>query len=474
MVSETILSVLKTVSDYKTLEDELWRIVSEQMRVAVVAVLEQVDEELSKSREKGLRFIGYRERSVLGIFGEIRLRRRYYRRRDGSYVFLIDEALGLPPEGSLVGRLQEAAIQMSTCMPFRKAAEFIERLTGQKISHQTIHRHVQEVGKAAVEADKERRRALFDDGEIVDGASTRQETKHLFLEADGVMVALQRETARKAELKLGVAHAGWERVHPASDRYRLTGKVAFCTNGDSQEFWEGFTAELRRHYELGGIEQVFVNGDGAPWIKEGPSYFTGAVFQLDRFHLMRGLRRGVGRDADRLKVLHEALRNRDVEQMLVAVSEAAERAERPERRKELLALHRYLSQNRDGLVDYRQRGVDLPADLRGLGAAESNIDKILADRMKKRGMAWSRTGAHRMAKLLAMRSVGRLEEHLLKYQECYVRPILHTVAQRVEIGQVAKSAYAKQGVLPALNTRRFSPLGRVLHDIAVDRGVLAG
>lgn len=254
----------------------------------------------------------------------------------------------------------------------------------------------------------------------------------------------------------------------------MTGKVAFCTGGDAQEFWEGFTATLMPQYALEKVERVTVNGDGAVWIMEGQSYFAGAEFQLDRLHLMRALRRSFGRDVSRLKVLHQHLDNGEIDQMLVVVREAAKQAGRPERRKELLALHRYLSQNREGLVDYRKRGEDLPADLRGLGAAESNIDKVLADRMKKRGMAWSRSGAHRMAKLLAMRSLSTLDNHLLKCRGSKVSPVLHTAAKRLESVHTEGQGYAKQGRLPVLTTQRFTPLGRVLHAIGVNRGVLVG
>jgi hypothetical protein len=42
---------------------------------------------------------------------------------------------------------------------------------------------------------------------------------------------------------------------------------------------------------------------------------------------------------------------------------------------------------------------DDPA-LRGLGAGEANIDKVAANRMSKRGMAWTIAGARRLAKVL--------------------------------------------------------------------------
>jgi len=53
--------------------------------------------------------------------------------------------------------------------------------------------------------------------------------------------------------------------------------------------------------------------------------------------------------------------------------------------------------------------------LRGLGAIESNVDKLIADRMKKRGMSWTRKGADRMARLISLREMGELDAWI-KYQ----------------------------------------------------------
>jgi len=60
-----------------------------------------------------------------------------------------------------------------------------------------------------------------------------------------------------------------------------------------------------------------------------------------------------------------------------------------------------------GLRDYR---LEVDGDgLRGLGAIEGNVDKLIADRMKKRGMSWTRKGADRMARLISLREMGELD-----------------------------------------------------------------
>ena len=66
-----------------------------------------------------------------------------------------------------------------------------------------------------------------------------------------------------------------------------------------------------------------------------------------------------------------------------------------------------------GLRDYR---LEVVGDgLRGLGAIEGNVDKLIADRMKKRGMSWTRRGADRMARLISLREMGNLDTWV-KYQ----------------------------------------------------------
>ena len=45
---------------------------------------------------------------------------------------------------------------------------------------------------------------------------------------------------------------------------------------------------------------------------------------------------------------------------------------------------------------------------------EGNIDKIMARRFKRRGMSWSKDGAHGLAKILALRSNGELADWMRK------------------------------------------------------------
>ena len=62
-------------------------------------------------------------------------------------------------------------------------------------------------------------------------------------------------------------------------------------------------------------------------------------------------------------------------------------------------------------ADWRVRIEDVPDGARSLGTMESNGDKLVANRLKKRGMSWSRAGVERLAKVIQLRANGELAQH---------------------------------------------------------------
>ena len=107
------------------------------------------------------------------------------------------------------------------------------------------------------------------------------------VEADGVSVALQRERERRVEVKVGIAHEGWQKISKEKSVY------SGIMSGD--RFWQGFSLTLAKKYDLCQIGKVIVGGDAAFWVKKGADIF-GGLYKLDRFHLKRALHRGLAND----------------------------------------------------------------------------------------------------------------------------------------------------------------------------------
>jgi hypothetical protein len=75
-----------------------------------------------------------------------------------------------------------------------------------------------------------------------------------------------------------------------------------------------------------------------------------------------------------------------------------EKGKNSQKKDEVNELISYLINNAEGInaVD-RLKEAGLPVDT--MGAIEGNIDKIMANRFKKRGMSWSPSGALNLAKI---------------------------------------------------------------------------
>jgi hypothetical protein len=136
------------------------------------------------------------------------------------------------------------------------------------------------------------------------------------------------------------------------------------------------TLKLQKKYDLTGVMDTIVGGDGARWVKEGATYVSGR-FQLDRYHLNRELTAALGRDKETKSKVWHACQCGDVETALQTMGEAmrqtracpgstespihgelqgeprSEQSRRGEQAQRIAHACNYLKENRSGLVDYR-------------------------------------------------------------------------------------------------------------------------
>jgi len=399
-IPQTVLRLVENLSDFKDWEEDVLLLSQEIAQEIASTVLTAMDDQLMKDRGSGLRLVGKRERTLTTRFGPLRIERRLYRDENGGYHFLLDEALGLEPGAACTPSLAHLSTLIASHVPFRVASLISSHFISQAPTHGSIHKAVVRTGREKSADEEEKRRALLEDGELPPGGSRK--AKRLILEADGVVVSLQREKKRRREMKLAFSYEGWE---PAGrGRFRTTNKTVHSGFSPTEEFWWDFSLSLSERYDLSSVEEFILGGDGASWVKGGGNLIPVKTYQLDRFHLARALRRALG-GADAGKAYRLACGGdwKAADGILArAENEASD-----ERRQVIADTRRYLASNRDGLADWRKgRGEE---GLRGMGTAEGNIDKELANRLKKRGMSWTVAGGHSMAKVIQMRDNGELE-----------------------------------------------------------------
>jgi len=345
-------------------------------------------------------------------------------------------------------RIWEATAEVAR-EELRQALEILDgelmsrRPDGRGPSHGAIHRWVKQVGGQRICREEEQVEALFEDGVVPPTTGERVEV--LFAEADEVRVALQRGKRRRrvgeilpkrralrGEVRVLVCHRGWERRHPGSEEYRLLAKHVYGAVGEAERFWRGAVLSLHGYCALEQVRCTVLNGDGAGWIRQGLEYLPHCEFQLDRWHLWKEVKVGLGDHPVVMRQVWKAIRRGDTWAAIDEILRGVRQRTDADRRGAIDGLRGYLWENRDGLREYRQRGMPVAVDAtwRGLGAAEANVDKPWAERFTKRGMSWGR-GLAPLVRLVSLHQQGTLQAWLEVCGWPRFQPVVREAVRRI-------------------------------------------
>lgn len=388
------ISLPQTATELKSFVNQLDKVIlakaMEWAKQRYKTVMEAVDEAIAENRSDHLTIEHCREVWYQTCLGPVKVKRRQYRDREGKYRYLLDDIAGMNQYQHTTSSVRELALEMASSMPYRRSAEVLRKASAIDLPHQTIWRLVARAADPYLKKSERELKWFCETGEIPDEAS--KTVSRLFMEADGVMLSLQRERQRKVEVKLGIAYEGWERV--GKDRYRTVNKTVYAAVAGEQAFWAGMILKLQSKYDLSRVKDTFVGGDGASWVKEGADYVNGR-FQLDRYHLNRELTIALGNDKETKGRVWHACKCGDAQLGLQIMAEALKQA-RGEKAERIAQAYRYLQENSTGLADYRLALGDEGKGLRRTGAMEGNVDKLIARRMKNQGMSWTIKGIRRL------------------------------------------------------------------------------
>ena len=404
------ISVPQNPAALNTILEQLDRVLLEKAiewaQTCYKAILEKLDGLLAQHRGGGLSIEHVREVWHQTCLGPVKVKRRQYRAGDGTYRYLLDEVMGMGRHWHVTSTVHEQVLEMASVMPYRRSAEVLRKLSAIDLPHQTIWRLVGKTADPYLEQAERELEWFLETGEMSVGES--KQAGRLIVEADGVMLSLQQEKERKAEVKLGISYEGWARV--GSSRYRTVNKTAFAAIAGRDAFWGGMTLKLLKTYDLCGVKDTIVGGDGARWVKEGASYVNGR-FQIDRYHVNRALCAALGNDRETRARVWEAVDHGEVERGLRILAEAVGKASGKQARK-IAAVYSYLRDNGTGLRDYRLDLGEEGRTLRRTGAIEGNVDKLVVRRMKNQGMSWTLRGIRRLLCVRFLVLEGKLADYL--------------------------------------------------------------
>lgn len=116
-----------------------------------------------------------------------------------------------------------------------------------------------------------------------------------------------------------------------------------------------------KKYDADEIGQRILNGDGGSWIKE--SYDPEVIFQLDRYHIYQEILRKI-KNKKAQQDIRNLLEEEKIEEMMEYIEIYATSIESPDENdkqsKQARELYKYLNNNKEGLLAYDRRGIEIP------------------------------------------------------------------------------------------------------------------
>jgi len=138
--------------EFNTLEREIYEIGCEYARRLMAEVLMQVDEIISKERDKKIyRHKGKRRTTIKTLMGEVEIDRVIYKAKGENgktqHIYLLDKIINLNTYGQISSNLALKIAENASISSYRNTAKNITELTGQSISHGGVWNIIQILGK---------------------------------------------------------------------------------------------------------------------------------------------------------------------------------------------------------------------------------------------------------------------------------------------------------------------------------------
>ena len=170
------------------------------------------------------------------------------------------------------------------------------------------------------------------------------------------------------------------------------------------------------HYDTDCLENVYIAGDGAPWITAGCHVLEKSKFVLDKFHLGKYINKATSHlldsQEDAKELIYEAINNRDMGEVKRLLQKCSASAEAEGKKNEIHECIRYITNNWLGIMVR----IDDGGTVWGC-SAEGQISHVLSARESSRPMGWSKTGVHKMTQLRIETRNGTSLIDLMEYQQ---------------------------------------------------------
>lgn len=357
-----------------------------------------------KSQYEAVRFA---EKSLVTKNGKTTFERRYYKDNEtGENICLTDTILGLEKGERIDKKVKAEIIERANDQSYNKSGKMV--VSGIDISATTVMRNVRknEWDMEIVERKEEDKIKAKNIYIQVDEDHIKQRKKKGCTISKIVTIYTRKRTLTKPERIDKVQQVRKELV----DKFTFAGIYK-----DNQKLWEDVAYYIDCTYKKEEIENVFIMGDGASYIKAGVEWIDKAVFVLDMFHLKKYINH-LNYDEELKKKLQEAIEqydpvsvenimNKAIENIEKAIIEDEQLGRNVNRLKNRLTkiedTKKYFSNQWTGIEAHEKYQNKLTGCCQ-----EGQVHHTLSERMSTDAKVWSENGIDEMSQLRAFTQNG--------------------------------------------------------------------
>lgn len=427
--------------------------------------LEDMDQQIctSKKRKEKWRIVRKDNKQLKTSLGDIIFQKTLFKNKADKHTeYLLDSILGMSSHERLTEDAEQKLLEEVVESSYRKAGENMSITSS--VSKQTVKNKIHAL------KFKKQPEIKYADKKKVDYLYIDADEDHVSLQFQNQKGDLEKNEWNRKEncliTKLVYVYEGIGKEAPMSKRHCLINPYYFSgvysgTDGND-ELWASVYDFMEKNYDLDYVKKVFLNGDGGAWIKAAKKKIHGITYVIDEFHLRKYMLNATAHLEDSAEDARGELLNAMKKGTKAELQEIFNRIrlsiKTESRMKRVNKSEDYFLNNWSAI---RVR-LTCRNQVRGC-SAEGHVSHVLSSRMSSRPMGWSRTGADKMAQLLAYKWNGGDMLELVRYQ-------------REE--EVARAAGAENDIISSTQMlqaerRKFGETGKYLECIThhIDAGM---
>ena len=401
-------------SDMTKIAEMVYGVRDEVINLGLSMIAEEwefYDEKLrtNKHLRKGWYIVRRDETTLLTSLGSVTYHKTLFKNvQTGEHEYLLDRVMGIEKHARITEDAEAKILEEAAESSYRKGGNNV-CITEDTVSKETVMNKIHALQFPKVTSDGE-----------------KKQVPYLYIDADEDHVSLQY-LEQKGDIKKPRTNTimpkivyVYEGISNENGRNELINKKHFGgvyegTEG-VQALWKEVQDYIDEAYDSDFLKKIYINGDGANWIKSGQKLIAKSKFVLDRFHLHKYIIGATGHLLDSVEDARSEIYRAIYKKHKGMAREVFEKieyvTESESKLRTVKAAKDYIIGNWSGIMlSLRSKDTNLKC------SAEGHVSHIYADRMSSRPLGWSRLGVDKMSRLRIYReNKGNMLE-LVRYQK---------------------------------------------------------